>query len=718
MTGPKTTIINKKRAAWLLVIIFILQLGIVTRYAYIQIIWSPKLQKWAVEQWTHDIKIDAKRGKILDRNGNPLAVSGNVERVDAFMKDIFDAEKEKKITREEIAEKLSPILGISKETILTKFNKKLSNGQPIGSVTIARRIEKDQGNKIRELKLPGIVVSEDTKRYYPNGNFLAHVLGNTDIDGNGRAGLEYYYNDILKGIPGRFMGETDKFFRELPYRLATYVPPQNGSDIVLTIDEYIQYYTEKALEKGLQEYKAKQISAIVMDPKTGEILAMANKPDYDPNNPVKGSVEEALKLWKNRTVNDSFEPGSVLKILTAAAAIEEGAVDDKDRFVCNGSIKVANRVIRCWRTRGHGIQNFTNILENSCNVGFVILGQKLGKEKLHKYYSLFNLGKKTGIDYPGEALGQVRDVSKVGPVELATESFGQGISVTPIQFTTILGAIANDGKMMQPHLVKRIVKTDDEGNTTVVKEFEPKVLKQTISKETANKLLLMLESVVKNGAANKAYIEGYRIGGKTGTAQKVIDGRYAPGKYISSFAAIAPIDDPKVVIFLSIDEPDPSNYYAGSTAAPLAREILEDVLRYMNVQPKISSTNIPKEVMIPEVRGKSIELAIKTLKELKLDYEVQGNGTTIYDISPKPGIIVKENTKIALYLGTTENKNLRVAVPDFTGKTKKEIIEIAEKIGLKVEFLGDGIAASQDISPNTEVNKGTIVKIILEVPED
>lgn len=718
MTGPKTTIINKKRAAWLLVIIFILQLGIVTRYAYIQIIWSPKLQKWAVEQWTHDIKIDAKRGKILDRNGNPLAVSGNVERVDAFMKDIFDAEKEKKITREEIAEKLSPILGISKETILTKFNRKLSNGQPIGSVTIARRIEKDQGNKIRELKLPGIVVSEDTKRYYPNGNFLAHVLGNTDIDGNGRAGLEYYYNDILKGIPGRFMGETDKFFRELPYRLATYVPPQNGSDIVLTIDEYIQYYTEKALEKGLQEYKAKQISAIVMDPKTGEILAMANKPDYDPNNPVKGSVEEALKLWKNRTVNDSFEPGSVLKILTAAAAIEEGAVDDKDRFVCNGSIKVANRVIRCWRRRGHGIQNFTNILENSCNVGFVILGQKLGKEKLHKYYSLFNLGKRTGIDYPGEALGQVRDVSKVGPVELATESFGQGISVTPIQFTTILGAIANDGKMMQPHLVKRIVKTDDEGNTTVVKEFEPKVLKQTISKETANKLLLMLESVVKNGAANKAYIEGYRIGGKTGTAQKVIDGRYAPGKYISSFAGIAPIDDPKVVIFLSIDEPDPSNYYAGSTAAPLAREILEDVLRYMNVQPKISSTNIPKEVMIPEVRGKSIELAIKTLKELKLDYEVQGNGTTIYDISPKPGIIVKENTKIALYLGTTENKNLRVAVPDFTGKTKKEIIEIAEKIGLKVEFLGDGIAASQDISPNTEVNKGTIVKIILEVPED
>jgi len=718
LDNQRTSLLNKKRAAILLIIIFLVQAGIVLRYAYIQIVQAPQLQKWAVEQWTHDIKIDAKRGKILDRNGNPLAVSGNVERVDAFMKDIFDAEKDKKITREEIAEKLSQILGISKETILAKLNKRLSNGQPVGCVTIARRIEKEQGNKIRELKLPGIVVSQDTKRYYPNGNFLAHVLGNTDIDGNGRAGLEYYYNDVLKGVPGRFMGETDKFFKELPYRLATYIPPQNGNDIVLTIDQYIQYYTEKALEKGLKEYKAKQITAIVMDPKTGEILAMANKPDYDPNNPVKGSVEEAVKSWKNRAVNDSFEPGSVLKILTAAAAIEENVVTDNDKFVCNGSIKVADRIIRCWKRTGHGIQNFTNILENSCNVGFVMLGERLGKEKLHKYFELFNLGKKTGIDYPGEAVGKVRDINRVGPVELATESFGQGISVTPIQFISILGAIANEGKMMQPHLVKRIIKTDDEGNITVVKEFQPKLIKQTISPQTANKLLLMLESVVKNGAAQKAYIEGYRIGGKTGTAQKVIDGRYAPSKYISSFAAIAPIDDPKVVVFLSIDEPDPSNYYAGSTAAPLTRELLEDILRYLNVPPKYTSDSKPKEVIIPEIRGKSVDSAIKVLKENKLDYEIQGNGTLIYDISPKPGVVVKENTKIVLYLGNSENKDLMVAVPDFTGKTRKEILEIAEKIGIKIEFLGDGIAVSQDISPNTEIKRGSIVKVMLEVPED
>ncbi|KRQ86589.1 Stage V sporulation protein D [Caloramator mitchellensis] len=718
MSSQKTTLTNKKRAVFLLAIIFLMQLGIVLRFAYIQIIWSPELQKWAYEQWTHDIKIDAKRGRILDRNGNPLAVSGNVERVDAFMKDVHDAVEEKKFTLEQYAEKLSQILGMSKESVLAKLNKKLPNGQPVASVIIARRIEKEQGNKIRELELPGIVVSEDTKRYYPNGNFLAHVLGNTDIDGNGRAGLEFYYNDELKGVPGRFMGETDKFVRELPFRLASYVPPQNGNDIVLTIDEYIQYYTEKAIEKGLQEYKAKQITAIVMDPKTGEILAMANKPDYDPNTPVKGDVQESVKSWKNRAVNDSFEPGSVLKILTAAAAISEGIVDSNDKFVCNGSIKVANRIIRCWKTTGHGIQNFTNILENSCNVGFVMLGEKLGKEKLHKYFNIFNLGKKTGIDFPGEAKGQVRDVSQVKSVELATESFGQGISVTPIQFISILGAIANNGKMMQPHLVKRIINTDDEGNTKVIEDIHPKLLRQTISQENAKKLLLMLESVVKNGAAKKAYIDGYRIGGKTGTAQKVIDGKYAPGKYISSFAAIAPIDDPKVVVFVSIDEPDPSNYYAGSTAAPLTKSLLEDILRYLNIQPNLVSNLQPKEVMIPEVRGKSVDEAIGILKTKKIDYEIQGNGNIIYDISPKPGIIVKENTKITLYLGTNVNKKPIVVVPDFMGMTKKEILDIANSIGISIEFLGDGIASSQDVSPYTEVNKGTTVKVILEIPED
>lgn len=720
-TEPKTNITVKKRIVLILLIVFLIQTVIVGRYAYVQIIWSPQLQKWAVEQWTNDIRISARRGNILDRNGNPLAVSGNVERVDAFLKDINDKEKSKKITKEEIAEKLSPILSMSKESILSKLNKRMSNGAPVACVTIARRIEKEQGNKIRELKLPGIIVSEDTKRYYTNGNFLSQVLGSTNIDGDGRSGIELQYNNDLKGVEGRYMGETDAYHRELPYKIANYYPPKNGNDVVLTIDQYLQYYTEKALERGLAEYKAKQISAIIMDPKTGEILAMASKPDFDPNNPVKGSVEDSVKLWKNRTVNFNFEPGSILKVVTAAAAINENLVSDSDRFVCNGSYKVADRTIHCWRRQGHGVQTFPQILQNSCNVGFMILGERIGKDRLYKYYNAFGFGKKTNIDLPGEEKGILRPIEKVGKVELATEAFGQGISVTSIQYLTAFAAVANDGKLMEPHIVKKILNTDENGNTSVVKEIQPKVVRQVISVQSAKKLREILESVVTYGAAKRAYIEGYHIGGKTGTAQVVENGRYAQGKYISSFAAMAPANDPRFVMILSIDEPDPSNYYSGSTAAPLSKTLFEDIFRYYDMQPdtgKDSSPKVVREVVIPEVRGLNIEEADLILKKNKIDYEIQGNGNIIYDMSPKPGISVNENTKITLYLGVEKNNNAMVAVPDFKGMTKKEIDDLAKSLELNISFMGDGIGASQDILPKTEVKKGTLIKIILEQPED
>lgn len=720
-TEHRTSITVKKRIVFLLFVIFVVQTVIIGRYAYVQIIWAPQLQKWAVEQWTNDIRISARRGNILDRNGNPLAVSGNVERVDAFLKDINDKEKKKKITKEEIAEKLSPILSMSKEDILAKLNKKMSNGAPIACVTIARRIEKEQGNKIRQLKLPGIIVSEDTKRYYPNGNFLSQVLGSINVDGDGRSGIELQYNDALKGVPGRYMGETDAYHRELPYKIANYYPPKNGSDLVLTIDQYVQYYTEKALERGLVEYKAKSISAIIMDPKTGEILAMASKPDFDPNNPVKGSVEESMKLWKNRTVNYNFEPGSILKVITAAAAINENLVSNSDRFVCNGSYKVADRTIHCWRRQGHGIQTFPQILQNSCNVGFMILGERIGKERLYKYYNAFGLGKKTNIDLPGEETGIIRPIEKVGKVELATEAFGQGISVTSIQYLTALAAVANDGKLVEPHIVKKILNTDENGNTSVVKEIQPKVVRQVITPESAKKLRQILESVVTYGAAKRAYMEGYHIGGKTGTAQVVENGRYAPGKYISSFAAMAPCDDPKFVMILSIDEPDPSNYYSGSTAAPLSKTLFEDLFRYWNIQPDTSSNTDKKpkvEVIIPEVRGLNVEEAGLILSKNKINYEIQGNGNIIYDMSPKPGVSVYENIKITLYLGVEKNANAKVVVPNFSTMTKKEIDSLAKSLELEAVFMGDGIGVSQDIKPNTEVSKGTIIKVILEQPED
>lgn len=721
---PKTSITVRKRIVGLLLIIFIVQTIIIGRYAYVQIIWSPKLQQWAVDQWTSDTRIEAKRGKILDRNGRPLAVSGNVERIDAFLKEINEAEKlegSKKITKEEIAAKIAPILNLTPEYIVKKLNSKLKNGLPMSSVTLARRIEREQANKIRDLKLPGIVITEDTKRYYPNGNFLAQVLGSINSDGEGRAGIEYFYNEELNGVPGRFIGETDAYHREMANSLTNYISPKNGNDVVLTIDESIQYFTEKAIDKGLIDYKAKQITAIVMDPKTGEILAMANKPDYDPNKPVTGTVQEAMESWKNRAVNENFEPGSILKVITAAAAMEENLVNDSDKFYCRGALKIEGTTIKCWKSGGHGEQTFAQILQNSCNVGFMELGKRLGKETLYKYYNAFGFGKKTNVDYPGEEKGILLPIQKVGPVELATEAFGQGIAVTPIQYMAAFGAIANDGKMIEPHLVKRIIHTDEDGNTSVVKEIEPKVVKQVVSEATAKKLRSILETVVTVGAGKKAYIEGYHIGGKTGTAQVVENGRYAAGKYISTFVAMAPCNDPEIIIMVSIKEPDPSNYYSGSTAAPIARSIMEDTFRYLDIQPDLNDVKNPKvvrEVIIPEVRGMTSAEAEKVLRNNKINVDIQGTGNIVYDISPKPGMKVKENTKIEIYLGVETNRNNKIAVPSFNGMTKKEILDTADSLGLNISFMGDGIGASQDIDSGTEVDKNTTVRIILEAPEE
>jgi stage V sporulation protein D (sporulation-specific penicillin-binding protein) len=381
---------------------------------------------------------------------------------------------------------------------------------------------------------------------------------------------------------------------------------------------------------------------------------------------------------------------------------------------------VADRIIHCWKRTGHGVQTFPQILQNSCNVGFMMLGERLGKEKLYKYFNAFGFGKKTNVDLPGEEKGILRPIEKVNKVELANQAFGQGISVTAIQYLTALGAIANDGKMIEPHIVKQVLSTDENGNTSVIKDIKSKVVKQVISEGSAKKLRDILESVVTVGAGKKAYIEGYHIGGKTGTAQKAINGVYVDGRYVSSFASMAPTTDPKFVVLVSIDEPDPSNYYSGSTAAPLAKTIYEDIFRYLNIQPDLDGKqDAPaKEVIIPEVRGESVEGAQKTLRNNKLDYEVQGTGSIIYDMSPKPGVSVKESTKITLYLGSNTNSDVKVAVPDFKEMTKKEILDLAQSLGLKITFVGDGIGASQDVNPGTEVRKNTTISIMLEQPDE
>ena len=687
---------------------------LICRVGYIQLINGTGLQKIAVEQWTNDVKIDAKRGKILDIKGSELAISANCERVDAYIRDIKKIESDNKNIKSEIAAKLSSILGDKSEDILKKLNSTLSNGNPINSVTIKRRIEKSQADEIRKLKLPGIIVSEDSKRYYLNANFLSDVLGFTNIDGDGQEGIELKYNKQLKGAPGRRIMEADPYNREMPYNISKYIEPVNGNDIVLNINESIQLYVEKAIEEALITTKAKAVTAIVMDPTTGGILAMADKPDFNPNNPrdMKNftDFQDVVRLWNNRAVTYTFEPGSTFKALTASAALSEGLVSDNDRFSCPGFKKVADRIIKCWKTSGHGIQDISQILQNSCNVGFMALGDKLGRDKMYKYIDAFGFTKPTNIDVNFEESGFNRPLNKVGPVELATLSFGQGISVTPMQMVSLYATIANNGKMMEPHLVNRIQNVDKNGNITVIKDIQPKMVRQAIDESVAKKMKAYLEKVITLGASKKAYVDGYHIGGKTGTAQKAENGRYIPGKYVSSFGGFAPVDNPKFVIFVLIDEPDPSNYYAGQITAPVAGRIFKDIFASLNIEPDKNSKNVI-EVTIPNVVGMSQNEAVNKLKIIGLESQIKGKGTTVSEVLPKPGISVNSGSKVILYMGNGENYDNKVIMPNLDGKNVKEVTTLVNSLGLKVMVSGEGYAIDQEPSVGKELTKGTTVNV-------
>lgn len=684
---------------------------------------SPKLKSLAIDQWTSEVKIDAKRGRILDRNGHELAVSANVYRVDLDMNTLRDTMKEKNLSLDQVAEKLAGALSMDKAEVSKTLSKTLPGGLPIGSATLKRRIEKDAADKIRDLNLNGVLVSADTKRYYPNDNFLAHVLGHTNSDGNGLTGVELYYNKELSGTPGVRIAETDRKSKDLPYTISEYSKPVDGRDVILTIDEMIQHFAEKAADQALKDNKAKAVSIIAMDPTNGEILAMVNKPDYNPNDPwIKGvSYEELQKSWRNRTVSDTFEPGSIFKVITATAALEEGVVSESDKFICTGSFTIGNKIIHCWKTSGHGEQNFIEILKNSCNAGFAAVGKKVGKENLYKYIKKFGLGEKTGIDLPGEAKGIIKKPENISEIDLATISFGQANTVSGIQFLTAFNAIANGGSLIKPHVMKEIAHYDESKNVEITdQKFDISVnnIKKVLDSDKLAQLRGYLEKVVSEGGGKKAFIEGYHIAGKTGTAQKAGVGGYQQGKYVASFVGMAPANDPKVTLFVSIDEPDPSNYYAGQISAPVAQQVFNDVFNYLAMKSDASSSDIArsmlKDVVVPDVRGMKKADAEKVLKEQHLEAESDANGEYIVDMNPKPGYTVKEGSKIVLYTGTTPTYNKVVAVPDVTGLSPERAVAVFNSVGLKAEFDGNGMISDQSVEVGKEVEKGTVITLHTE----
>jgi stage V sporulation protein D (sporulation-specific penicillin-binding protein) len=729
-------------AAFTLTFVFAI---LIIRLSYIMIVKRADYAARAEEQWTSEVKIDAIRGRILDRNGKELAVSANVYRVDFDLNSIrgylkrplssipsTELEHMKSVgiptpsgdnglTTDDIAPVIANALNMDVAEIKKDLETKLPSGANAGSAKVVRRIEKETADKVKELNINGVLVSPDTKRYYPNNNFLAHVLGSTNSDGKGLTGVELEYDSYLAGTPGMKIAELDKNNRDLPYTISQFTSPINGKDVTLTIDENIQNFAEKIAEQAYEDNKAKAVSILVMDPKTGEVLAMVNKPDFNPNTPYDGAdkfdganiSDKVQKMWRNRLVNDTFEPGSIFKVFTAITGLEDNIVNKDTKFVDNGSISVGGINPKCWKAGGHGVQNFPEIIKNSCNVGFVELGQMIGKEKLSASISKFGFGKVSGIDLPGEAQGIVKPLNKISDADLATISFGQTNTVNSVQYMAAFNAIANGGTLIQPHVMKEISHNNESNVNIVDKTFKPKTTTVASPEKTAE-LRSYLEGVVTGGSGTGTFIEGYHIAGKTGTAQKVINGRYQEGKYISSFVGMAPYNDPKVTVMITIDEPSNGQYYAAQVAVPYAKPLFTDIFNYLNSEfANENAEQITRDIVIPEVRDMKLSDAEKVLKAAKLDFNVQGDGESVINITPYPGYSVKEGSKINLYTNGDAINDNNVAMPDVRGYSKEDAEALLKNLGITATFEGNGAVSAQDISEGEVIPKGTTVKLTL-----
>ena len=714
---------NEGRVLAFLLAIVILFLVLVGRLLYISIFRSKDYKAMAEEQWTNEIQIDARRGRILDRNNRELAVTANVFRVDLDLITLRKYIDKKETDNIEVAKLLAEALEMDEEKVLSRIELTYPSGNPANSATLIRRVEKEKADKVKELDINGVIVSEDTKRYYPNGDFLSHTLGTTNADGEGLSGLELYYNEELMGIPGVRVSEVSGNSASNPYSETSFTPPVDGKDMTLTIDENIQYFVEKVAEDALKKHNADSVSIAVMNPNNGEILGMVNKPGFNPNNPYEGSEafngkDESAKLqnmWRNTIVSDSFEPGSIFKIITSIAAIEENIAGKDEVYYCDGSLNVAGRNIKCWKPGGHGVQNFNQTLENSCNVAFMEMGAKLGAEKLNEYIKLFGFGTQSGIDLPGEATGIVKNVEDISAVDLATISFGQTNTMNGIQFMTALNAVANGGDLIQPHIMKELSHKDGNGTKIIDEVFVPKIQENIVDEKSTMRVKEALESTVSKGSSKDAGIEGIKVAGKTGTAEKVDPetGTYGAG-YIASFAGFAPYDNPQVSLIVIIDNPKNGEHFGGIVAAPFAGELFNNIFNYISLN-EGQLDQKDESVIIPDLRGDKVTSAEKTLNELGVNCVIEGDGTFVTSITPLPGYKVKKGDSITLYAGSRFDRNEKeIVVPDFRKLNKEEAEGILKSLGLKGEFEGEGEIKEQSISAGEIIKSGDKIKFKLE----
>ncbi|WP_269479315.1 stage V sporulation protein D [Bacillus sp. SG-1] len=627
----------RKRLAFALIMGILIFAVIDVRLGYVQFFMGDKLTSWAKDSWSRNIPFEPERGKILDKNGVELATNQSAPTVFVVPRQITDPAQ--------TAEKLAAALNLPLEDIYKYVTKSAS----MVRINEARKISYEKAKEVRDLDLKGVYIAEDSKRYYPFGSYLSHVLGFAGIDNQGLMGLELFYDKELSGEGGSVKFFSDAKGKRMPDMADDYEAPVDGLDLKLTIDTKVQTIIERELDIAEAAYNPDGIIAIAMDPNNGEILAMSSRPTFDPAN-FRNVPQEIYN--RNLPIWSTYEPGSTFKIITLAAALEENKVDlQKEKFHDSGHVEVAGSTLHCWKRGGHGTQTFLEVVQNSCNPGFVELGERLGKETLFKYIKDFGFGQKTGIDLQGEGKGLLFNLDRVGPVEQATTAFGQGVAVTPIQQVAAVSAAINGGTLYQPYVAKELV---DPETGEVVMRNTPQAKKQVISKETSEQIRYALESVVAQGTGRGAFVEGYRVGGKTGTAQKVKDGRYMENNHIVSFLGFAPADKPEIVVYLAVDNPKGTVQFGGVVAAPIVGNIIGDSLRAMGVPPR--KNQIEKETTwldtplleTPDLVGLTRKELQQHLFNLKLD--ISGSGDKVAAQSPEPGVKIKEGGTIRIQM--------------------------------------------------------------------
>ncbi len=707
MRSPGATV--RKRLVLLSGGFFLLFLCVFARLVNLQVFRAQELTARGTKQWTRSGVVAARRGDIVDTNGRLLAQSVTSFILSARTRDVRDPEG--------MAQVLERELGLPAETVL----KKLQNTSA-ATVTLARQVQREDADRLRAIllsendpdaqRLSGLAFDEDVSRWYPMGTLLSQVLGLCNVDGVGQSGLELYYEDVLAGEPGRLVTEVDARARTLPDGVTLYVPATAGKTIRLTIDREVQAAVERAVRECAQVNEAQGVQAIAMDVNTGAVLAMAMYPTYDPADPPREDAERLAQLMRITTLSDVYEPGSTFKMLTAASAIDCGATNPQEGFYCSGRITVDGSTVRCWGAP-HGAETMKQALQNSCNPVFTQIALRLGSERLYQYLHAFGLGSATGIDLYGEASGILIPASRVKNVDLARIGFGQSVAVTPIQMITAACAVVNGGRLMKPYLVEAILSEDGD----VLETTAPTVVASPITEETSRTMRELLYSVVSEGGGKNARVDGYSVGGKTGTAQIYRDGQIVRNLHIGSFVGFAPVENPKVALLVIVDEAQVQPDYGGTTAAPFAAQIFSEILPLLGV-PKTDGSAERAKVTMPDVTGMNVTDARAILRELGIDSVTDGTNSLVTGQLPPAGTTVSEGFCAMLYVRgiSAPTAGEYTQVPDVIGLPVRESAQALRQSGLELEAQGDGIAVRQRPSAGAYAAAGTAVTVTFEVP--